>query len=58
MLHTLSSVQSLKIDEELGKQNIAMVEQEMGIYDDIKKTAYLTKVVDRLIAKLDKPLFN
>ena len=50
--------QNVELDKALGDQNALMVEQEMGIYDDAEKTAYLTKVLDRLVAELDKPLFD
>lgn len=50
--------QSTDLDKQLGAENAQMVEAQMGIYNDAKKTAYIRSVGERLLAQLDKPLFD
>lgn len=42
----------------MGAQNARMVESQTGIYDDEDKTAYVRRIGNRLVAQLDKPLFD
>ncbi|PWJ43328.1 M48 family metalloprotease [Sediminitomix flava] len=54
----LSVSQSIDLDKKLGQENAQAVAREMGIYPDAIKTAYLQRVGERLVAELDKPLFD
>ena len=59
ILLTLSvNAQSIEIDKMLGEQNAQMVATEMGIYEDVDKTAYVRRVGERLVAELENPLFD
>ncbi len=52
------SAQSIEYDKKLGLENANMVEAQMGIYNDVPKTAYIVSVGNRLLAQLEKPLFE
>ena len=54
--HTQS--QSIELDKMLGEENSKMVEAQMGIYQDEKKTAYFKSVGDRLLANLEDKKFD
>jgi len=55
---SVASTQNVSLDKQLGAENAKMVEAQMGIYPDEEKTAYIRKVGERLIAQLEKPLFD
>ena len=59
LLSPLFSIsQSIDLDKELGAQNAKMVELQMGIYEDPAKTEYIKSVGQRLISRLEDPLFD
>jgi len=53
-----TQAQSIELDKKLGYENAKMVEAQMGIYPDLVKTAYFKSIGDRLLAKLEDPLFD
>jgi predicted Zn-dependent protease len=54
----ISLAQSIDLDKKLGAENAAMVEAQYGIYQDKEKTEYIRRVGERLVSKLEKPLFD
>lgn len=50
--------QNLDLDKQMGKANAEMVASQMGIYENEQMTAYVRSVGERLVAQLDKPLFE
>ena len=54
----ISFAQSIDLDKKLGAENAAMVEAQYGIYQDKEKTEYIRSVGERLVSKLENPLFD
>ena len=54
----ISLAQSIDLDKKLGAENAAMVEAQYGIYQDKEKTEYIRRVGERLVSKLENPLFD
>jgi len=50
--------QSVDLDKKLGAENAALVEAQMGLYQDEKMTDYVRKIGNRLVSKLDKNPFE
>nr|MDJ0842299.1 hypothetical protein [Acidobacteriota bacterium] len=42
--------QSIELDKQLGAENAAVVEEQMGLYPDTKLTTYLIEVGQRLVS--------
>ena len=50
--------QNLALDSNLGYKNAQTIAAEMILYEDVEKTAYISRVGNRLVASLEKPLFD
>ena len=58
LFSSYSNAQSIELDKMLGEENSKMVEAQMGIYQDEKKTSYFKSVGDRLLINLKDKKFD
>ncbi len=59
ILSTISvNAQNINFDKKMGEKQNKTVEVQMGIYDNVKMNAYIDSLGQRLIAHLDKKLFE
>jgi predicted Zn-dependent protease len=56
-IFSVAAAQDLKKDTALGRQVFELVEESMGFYHRPELEAYITRIGQRLVSKLDHPLF-